>query len=199
MLTVTDEAGNADTDMVTATVRSADTDVASISAEDVSAQSGTEATVKFNLTNTASEQSGYILNLTLPGTWNVTSQSSDGGTWRASETKWLWQTIDSNQTVNPSITVAVPETANGNYSINTAVKTTDGVVAETNATIQVYDTLTINQAIDENNDGQIGDFEVLTAIEYWRTGEKVPQTDGKTIGDSKILKLIELWRTDETV
>lgn len=53
---------------------------------------------------------------------------------------------------------------------------------------------TIEAAIDADNDGHIGDFEVLTAVEYWRTGEPVPNTGGKTISDIKILDLIEHWR-----
>jgi len=60
-------------------------------------------------------------------------------------------------------------------------------------------TESVAAAIDENEDGRIGDTEILTAIELWRTDEAVPDTGGKTIGDTKMLELIEMWRNDTPV
>ena len=61
--------------------------------------------------------------------------------------------------------------------------------------------LSIAEAIadNENDDGLIGDFEILQAIELWRTDGTVDDTGGKTIGDFKILELIEMWRDNTEV
>jgi hypothetical protein len=52
---------------------------------------------------------------------------------------------------------------------------------------------TIAQALDTNGNGTLEDSEILTAIQYWISGEAVPGTGGKTISDAEMLKLIELW------
>jgi hypothetical protein len=59
--------------------------------------------------------------------------------------------------------------------------------------------VSIAEAIDDNNDSRIGDFEILDAIRLWRTGETVPNTGGKTIDDFKVLDLISLWRQGASV
>ena len=58
--------------------------------------------------------------------------------------------------------------------------------------------LSIAGAID-GDDGTIGDFEVLRAVELWRTNAAVPGTCGETINDFEMLELIETWRSDETI
>jgi hypothetical protein len=63
----------------------------------------------------------------------------------------------------------------------------------------INSSLSVSEAIDEDGDGRIGDFEILQAIEYWRTSAEVPDTSGETIGDFEILELIELWRTNAEV
>lgn len=55
---------------------------------------------------------------------------------------------------------------------------------------------TVEEAIDEDNNGEIGDIEILTAIGYWQDDATVPQTGGETIGDFQILDLIEKWRSN---
>jgi len=52
--------------------------------------------------------------------------------------------------------------------------------------------------IDTDNDNRIGDFEVLQAIEYWRTNQQVPNTN-QTITDQEILTLIDMWETETEV
>jgi hypothetical protein len=52
--------------------------------------------------------------------------------------------------------------------------------------------------IDTDNDNRIGDFEVLQAIEYWRTNQEVPNTN-QTITDQEILTLIDMWETETEV
>jgi hypothetical protein len=65
--------------------------------------------------------------------------------------------------------------------------------------VNVSTAVSIEAAIDANGDGEIGDFEILNAIELWRAGESVKGTGGETVGDFKILELIELWRGGETI
>jgi len=64
----------------------------------------------------------------------------------------------------------------------------------TDASLTTLSETSITQAIDADNDGRIGDYEILQAIDYWRTGEVVPDTGGKTVSDFEVLKLIEKWR-----
>ncbi|MFB6087589.1 MAG: M6 family metalloprotease domain-containing protein [Haloarculaceae archaeon] len=52
----------------------------------------------------------------------------------------------------------------------------------------------IDDAIDDNDDGRIGNFEILRAIELWRDDSVVPGTLDETIGNFEVLELIELWR-----
>lgn len=54
-------------------------------------------------------------------------------------------------------------------------------------------------AVDANNDGRVGDFEILDAIELWRSGDAVPETCGETIGDFQVLDIIEIWRSNDAI
>lgn len=58
---------------------------------------------------------------------------------------------------------------------------------------------TIAQALDANGSGVLEDSEILTAIQYWISGEPVPGTGGKTISDAEMLRLIQLWISGESV
>jgi hypothetical protein len=60
-------------------------------------------------------------------------------------------------------------------------------------------TKTIEQAIDTNGNGTLEDNEILTAIQYWISGEAVPGTEGKMISDAEMLRLIQLWISGEPV
>lgn len=59
--------------------------------------------------------------------------------------------------------------------------------------------LSIPAAIDRNNDGHIGDFELLNATDHWRNDTEVPDTCGKTIGDFDLLDITDHWRNDTEV
>lgn len=52
--------------------------------------------------------------------------------------------------------------------------------------------------IDTDNNNRIGDFEILQAIEYWRTNQDVPNTN-QTISDQEILTLIDMWQEETEV
>lgn len=54
-------------------------------------------------------------------------------------------------------------------------------------------TVTIEEALDANNNGIIDDAEIKEAIVLWALSDPVPGTDGLIIDDQKILQLVEMW------
>lgn len=84
----------------------------------------------------------------------------------------------------------------------TASATETVTVAPRNATENATDVgvdATLLDAIDADDDGRIGDSEVLEAISYWHDDAAVPGTDGAKLGDVAVLRVIEAWRTGATV
>lgn len=53
--------------------------------------------------------------------------------------------------------------------------------------------LTVEQALDTNNNGLVDDLEMLQALNLWTRQMPVPGTDGLTIDDLKIVQLLQLW------
>jgi hypothetical protein len=53
--------------------------------------------------------------------------------------------------------------------------------------------LSIEKALDKNDNNLIDDPEFMEAIDYWISGREVPGTGGLTITDAKILELMRLW------
>jgi len=64
-------------------------------------------------------------------------------------------------------------------------------------TITVDGSESISEAIDEDDDGDIDDDEILTALDHWQDEEPVPGTDGETISDTQILDLVDSWQDEE--
>ena len=94
---------------------------------------------------------------------------------------------------------------NGTYRYVHTATAEDGRFSTDDGTIDVV-CQSIRQGIDADNNGQIGDTEILDAIdEYWRFDNEVPETCGKIIPDASvnnnndILDLIEIWRTNTEV
>jgi len=163
-----------------------------------SAEPGGNVTVTFTIENNRTAPAGFILNLThLPEGFSIVDQSSPGGTWNAGETKWLWETIDGGESKSASVTLAVPRDANGTYAVEAAVLDADAVRDATSVAFTTC--LSIAGAIDGDDDGTIGDFEVLRAIELWRTNAAVPGTCEEAIDDFEMLELIETWRSGEII
>lgn len=108
----------------------------SISADNATA--GEEITVTFTVENTGDEASGVILDITeTPDDWSIESHEDDGGTWRQ-DGKWLFQTVESGDSVEPSVTMAVPENVSGEYTVAGNASTSEtSTTAE--ATISVTD------------------------------------------------------------
>jgi len=87
----------------------------------------------------------------------------------------------------------------GNYTVELTVTDLAGNENTTEIDVQIVETRGLYDAIDRDGNGRIGDMEILTAIEYWRTGTEVPDTGGETVGDLAVLDMIEMWRYDEAV
>ncbi|ACV11817.1 Pyrrolo-quinoline quinone [Halorhabdus utahensis DSM 12940] len=120
-------------------VRATGSQTATLSIEARSAVNGGDSlTVTFRLTNTSASASGYILDLNLPSGWRIVSRTDDGGIWNATENKWLWQTINPDMSVGPSITLqASSGLPDGSYEVFAEAKDADGIQDSVSQTISV--------------------------------------------------------------
>jgi hypothetical protein len=102
------------------------------------AASGDEVTVSATITNTGENPSGFVGDVSLPDGWDVSGQTAEGAIWNNGDQSWLWQSIDPDTSVNPSITVAVPSNATaGSYDVEMAVKSNEGIEANTTHTVTI--------------------------------------------------------------
>lgn len=178
---------------VTLTLNETVSAAASLTASSTDGAPGENVTVQFGLTNEAATTKGFVLNVTqIPENVTVVNQFSDGATWSADRTAWTFQGISAGATKQPNVSLTIPENQTASFNLTAIAKSSDGEAAR--KTVAVTPCETIPKAIDDNDNGKIGDFEILTAIEHWRDSAEVPGTCGKTIGDFKILELIETWR-----
>jgi len=99
---------------------------------------GDMVTVSITIMNTGENPGGFVGDVSLPDGWHVSGQTAEGAIWNGGDQSWLWQSIDPDTPVNPSLTVAVPsnETA-GIYDVETAVKSNEGIEANITHTITV--------------------------------------------------------------
>lgn len=109
----------------------------SLSIDASEAAPGEEVTVTFTLENTGDEPSAAIVAVSeRPEGWELTAHESDGGVWQSEDEKWLFQTVEAGATVEPSITLSVPEDANGEFTIAGNVTETDSsTTAETTLSV----------------------------------------------------------------
>lgn len=102
--------------------------------EDVSGPAGGEATLNFTVANSGDEPSSAILDVSLPDGWSVASEDSGGASWKAGETKWLFQTVEADSERRVALTLSVPEDAGGDQDVATSLQTPDGT---TNSSVTV--------------------------------------------------------------
>jgi cell division septation protein DedD len=154
--------------------------------------------VRLTLQASAEESQAVLLDVgpaveNLPGEWSIVNRSDDGGTWRASESVWLFQSVGPDNPAEPSIVIEPPENASGEYT-QTAQAESDEYTASDNFTFTVRES-SLLEAVDQNNDGQIDDGEILAAIEWWRNDQIVPNTDMQ-ISNQQILEIVEVWQEE---
>lgn len=92
------------------------------------------------------------------------------------------------------------DVAEGAGNASFEVTTTPGdedVTRVTDGGVVTQQCVSILEAIDENDDGLIDDFELLDAAGMWRQGDPVPGTCGEVISDFDLLDIAEEWRTDQ--
>jgi hypothetical protein len=91
------------------------------------ADAGDEVKVSFSLTNTGNNDSSYILNVDqIPDDWEIVDREDDGGTWKETNTRWLYQTIEPDETKSPSLTLKIPDDEDtGDYTVSALVKDND--------------------------------------------------------------------------
>lgn len=86
-----------------------------VDADDATADGN--VTVSYTVENTGDEPTAVVLDVTdVPDGWTVQAHDDDGGNWRE-DGKWLFQTVDAGDSVEPSVTLGVPEDASGEYTI----------------------------------------------------------------------------------
>lgn len=73
------------------------------------------------------------------------------------------------------------------------------VVRSVTFTVTQVGTLSIERALDENNNNRIDDPEIIKAMNLWIRQEPVPGTDGQVITDAVIIRLLNLWIKGEII
>lgn len=117
-----------------------------------SAAPGETVTVSVTLTNSGQNDSGYIVEISVPDNWTVTSHTNDGGVWNEDDRSWLWQTISPGDLVTPAVTVEIPsDETGGSYTIEAVAKSSDGIEGTTTQTVTV-ESRTENSGTDTEQD-----------------------------------------------
>ena len=128
---------------------------------------GDEVTVSATITNTGENPGGFVGDVSLPDGWDVSGQTAQGAIWNDGDQSWLWQSIDPDTSVNPSVTVAVPSNATaGSYDVEMAIKSNEGIEANTTHTITISSES--SSSTDANNKNETDDslpgFGIWSAI-----------------------------------
>ncbi|QCC50033.1 cadherin-like domain-containing protein [Halapricum salinum] len=105
---------------------------------------GEEIVIEFRLENTDDTPRGYVLNASVPDSWVVVNQSSDGAFWNEEDQKWAWMTVQPDSVVTASMTVAVPENATDSYTLEALAKDAEGQRSMSSSTV-VINTLPITR------------------------------------------------------
>jgi hypothetical protein len=134
------------------------------------AEPGGEVTIVFNAANEGAEPTGAIVNVTARPDWEVVNRTDVRGLWRGDE-KWLFQTIPSESSVSPKLTLSVPEDATGKYTVSARLKNSESSTsAETSIDLSTQTSETNTQQSapittgDETPSGNGPGFGILTIV-----------------------------------
>lgn len=105
-----------------------------LTAEDTSATAGETATLNMTVENTGSEPTSAILDVSVPDGWSIEAHRDAGANWKASETKWLFQTVSAGSSRTTGLRLDVPGDASGDHTVETSLQTPD---ATTNGSVTV--------------------------------------------------------------
>lgn len=121
----------------------------SLSVDATDVEAGENVTVTFTLENTGDEPAAAILDVSeRPDDWELHEHDdAGGGVWQSEDEKWLFQTVEPGATVEPSITLGVPEDASGEFTVA-------GNVSDANSSTTAEATLSVggNESEGESED-----------------------------------------------
>jgi len=125
-----------------------------IEAEASDAEAGGETTVTITFSNNGDEGSGFIVDVTdMPDGWEIENHSDDGGNWNDDESKWLFQRVGAGDSVEPTVTISIPEDASGENEIEIEALDNEDNSATATATVD----LGSEEEEDGEGDGEDGD------------------------------------------
>lgn len=132
-----------------------------IEAEASDAEAGGTTTVTITFSNNGDERTGAIVDVTsMPDGWEIQNHTDDGGSWNDGESKWLFQGVQAGSSVEPSVTLSIPDDASGDHEIEVQGSTTDTDVSAT-ATVSLESE--DDESGDESDDEEDGDDEGTSA------------------------------------
>ena len=172
--------------------------------EDLSLSANSTATasgameVQFDMENTGDSTQAVILQAgdgvdQLGDGYSISDHEDDGGNWRSAEGSWLFESLEGGDSVNPSVTIDVPEDADGSVLMPVTAESDSGNV--TTVVELDLESIGIAQAADTNDNGELEDAEILAAIEAWQDDTTIEGTD-TFVSDDRIIDLISTWRSE---
>ncbi len=176
----------------TLTVDNAGLDAANLTvgADDVTVEPGANATVEVTVTGERRAESLQVYVAGIPDSWTVVDQESTGAAWILRDPSWIYfDGVDAGQTRTATVTLAVPSNASVETGL-TAVAVTDDAVEGQRAVVSVGSSDPVVDAIAGDDGVQATD--VLSAIEYYNSGQPVPGT-GKRLTATQVLELIDRY------
>jgi hypothetical protein len=118
----------------------------------------------------------------------VEYDSSNSPIKKEDELTWLFR-LDENSKASLRVEVEIEDMNNKGEAIITRSLGTENT---RNFSAVLPNKVSIKNLVDKNNNYLIDNKEILTAIEYWRTGETLGQ--GQEITSDDLLRLIEYWQ-----
>ncbi len=170
-----------------------DSENLTVTAGDTTVEPGGNVTVDVAVTGERPAGSLRTYVAGVPESWSVVDEGSAGAIWVESDALWYWsQGVDTDQTRNATVTLAVPPNASEGATLTVIAVTGDGEAEGQRAVVSVGSGDSVVDVIAGDDGIQATD--VLSAIEYYNSGEQVPGT-GQTLTATQVLEMIERYNT----